>query len=250
MHNGKLTEKILSACAAIGFEFGAARHERLVRFIGELLQWSRRIHLIGKRNLEETILTQIVDSLLMLRFATEHGVVAGKGGREGCGSCDNATEIPEAVVKVADIGSGAGFPGLVWKIACPDLEVSLYERRHKPMRFLERTIALLELHGIRALGIDAARGDGAGGFDLVVSKAAGRLDLMLPIAAGVLRVGGAYVTIKGGGWAREVDSVRQPSLSLRCSETLPGGRGNVLLFDMHGVTGKEIRGGDPPQGAR
>ncbi|UCF04525.1 MAG: class I SAM-dependent methyltransferase [bacterium] len=231
MHNEKLMDKILSTCAAMGFEFDTARREQLLRFIEELLQWSGRIHLIGKRNAHDTIRMQVVDSLLMLRFAATHGVIAGEGGWKGYGSQDAATESPEGV-RVADIGSGAGFPGIIWKIASPDLDVTLYERRRKPLRFLERTIAVLGMPGIGVRGVDAARSRETGSFDVVVSKAAGRLDQLLPIAAGILRGGGMYITIKGKGWEKEADSVKPALFSLRSSEALPGGRGTALLFDI------------------
>jgi 16S rRNA (guanine(527)-N(7))-methyltransferase RsmG len=189
---------------------------KLFLFAEEVARWSGRVHLVGKKNIADTIGTLVLDSLHLIRFAEEAGAL-----REAtCGR----------KAAVADIGSGAGFPGMVWKIARPDLDVSLFERRRKPSAFLERTIAALGLEGVCVIEADAGRDGGGRSFDIVVSKAAGRLDVTVPIVEGMLRLEGAYLTIKGPGWQQEAAAVGSGALRLDSSEPLPDGRGAMLLL--------------------
>ena len=131
---------------------------------------------------------------------------------------------------MADIGSGAGFPGLVWKIVRPRLDLTLFERRLKPQLFLERIVAQLGLKGITVVGEDAASCREAGAFDLVVSKAAGRLASILPLADRLLAPGGAYITVKGRSWESELPRSAQAPLRLESAVELPEKRGAALVF--------------------
>ena len=98
-------------------------------------------------------------------------------------------------IRAADIGSGYGFPGIVWKIIRPDIDITLFERKEKAALLLERIIRNLDLSGIRVEG-EAKIGSEHEPFCLVVSKAAGRLSSMLPLAEELLTPSGSYVTIK------------------------------------------------------
>jgi 16S rRNA (guanine527-N7)-methyltransferase len=182
---------------------------RLALFLREVEYWSGKIHLVGKGSLGKSIENLLVDSLALLKTAETSGIVAEK---------------------VADIGSGAGFPGLVWKIVRPEILMTLFERRLKPQSFLGRTVARLGLVGITVIGEDAGHAGAEGAFDLLTSKAAGRLAGLLPLAERLLVPGGAYITIKGGAWEREVPRRARSAMRLETSVELPEGRGTALIF--------------------
>jgi 16S rRNA (guanine527-N7)-methyltransferase len=182
---------------------------RLALFLQEVEYWSGKIHLVGKGSLGSSLELLLVDSLALLRAAERSGISAEK---------------------VADIGSGAGFPGLAWKIVRPEIDMTLFERRLKPQSFLARTIARLGLEGVVVIGEDAARAGTAGAFDLVASKAAGRLTGILPLAERLLSPGGAYITIKGRAWEREVPRRARSAMRLETAVELPEGRGTALIF--------------------
>ena len=194
---------------------GGSSRELLARFAEEVRRWGVRTHLVGKSNIEENIMTSLLDSLHLLRFAERAGDLARKAG-DRCA--------------VADIGSGAGFPGVAWAIARPDIAIVLFERRERPRLFLERTVKLLGLEGTATAGGEAGGSERAGEFDIVISKAAGRLDIMLPVADGLLVPGGAYLTVKGGDWRGEASEAAAGSMRLEGSERLPGERGTMLRF--------------------
>ena len=200
---------VAEAMTASGIEdLPEAGRERLEIFIGEVSLWSERIHLIGRGNLVQNLRLQLLDSLLVLAAMEK--------------------EAPEPLVsegaRLADIGSGAGFPGVVWKIARPGLETVLFERRLKPHVFLERVIAVLDLCGASACGRDARTYVDKGSFDIVVSKAAGRLPQMLPLAEQLLAPGGVYVTIKGTSWGKEPAKLEGVAMELFAAPQLPKGR--------------------------
>jgi 16S rRNA (guanine(527)-N(7))-methyltransferase RsmG len=189
--------------------------DMLARFAGEVRRWSSRTHLVGKSNIEENIMISLLDSLHLLRFTERSGDLERENGSRS---------------EVADIGSGAGFPGIVWAIARPDIDLTLFERREKPRLFLERTVTLLGLEGVVSVGGEAKESERAGRYDLVISKAAGRLDAIVPMAVELLSPGGAYLTIKGEGWKDELSGAAEGPMNLATSKKLPGGRGAMLRF--------------------
>ena len=197
------------------------RRTELMRiFVREVVLWSGRIHLVGKRSIRKTISDLVVDSWLLHRFAAERGTLKSAAGDGGAGGAS----------RVADVGSGAGFPGIVWKIAQPELDISLFERREKAVRFLERVVTLMKLDGFRVRGGEAQKAHAEERFDVVVSKAAGQFPLLAPVVTRLLHEGGAYVTVKGGGWEREEEAAGATRLKLAAHKRLVTGRGTMLLF--------------------
>jgi len=199
-----------SALRRAGFE-GAAPEtvETLARYLHEVGYWSGKVHLVGKGRLGSSLELLVLDSLALLGAVEARGIAAEKA---------------------ADVGSGAGFPGLVWKIVRPGIEMTLFERRLKPQIFLERTIMKLGLGGIAVVGDDAGNAAEPGTFDIVTSKAAGRLDEMLPLAERLLSPGGTYATLKGRGWERELAGNSQSSMRMEAAIELPEKRGAALIF--------------------
>jgi len=192
--------------------FGGAPPEaarQLTRYLQEVDFWNGKMHLVGKGRLGSTLELLVFDSLALLNVADASGIAAGR---------------------VADIGSGAGFPGLIWKIVRPQLDLTLFDRRLKPQLFLNRVVAQLGLKGIAVIAEDAANSKEAGAFDLVVTKAAGRLAGILPLADRLLGAGGAYITIKGRSWESEMPQGLQSAMRLESALELPEKRGTALIF--------------------
>lgn len=210
MTGERTEERVGSALRKAGYgALAPGARKKLESYIGMVSAWSERIHLVGRSRLGGTLGLLLLDSLLLLRAAEE-------------------SALP--LHRVADIGSGAGFPGVVWKILRRDLEITLFERRRKPALFLERIVALLGLDGARVIAGDASSCREAGAFDLVVSKAAGRLGTILPLAELLLRTDGAYITIKGGSWKSEIPAPSQGAMRFDAATNLPEKRGTAILF--------------------
>lgn len=110
---------------------------------------------------------------------------------------------------IVDIGSGAGFPGLVLAIAMPQTRFDLLESVGRKCAFIERAAAKLELTNVCAVCHRAeewAAGPGAELYGGAVSRAVGRLATIVEYAAPLLRVGGLLLTWKG---RREIEEERE-----------------------------------------
>jgi 16S rRNA (guanine527-N7)-methyltransferase len=108
--------------------------------------------------------------------------------------------------KVIDIGSGAGFPGIVVGIARPDLRVTLLDSRQKKVSFLEDVIQGLALSNMSAV---AARVEDYGAshrneFDYVVARAMARLDVLVEYAMPLLRKNGYLLSMKSEKTQEEI----------------------------------------------
>lgn len=101
---------------------------------------------------------------------------------------------------VVDIGSGAGFPGLVLALALPAASFDLVEATARKCAFLERVIAAVGIANARvvcARAEDWAAGEGVGAYEAAVVRAVGRLPTLLEYAAPLLSPGGVLVAWKG-----------------------------------------------------
>jgi len=99
---------------------------------------------------------------------------------------------------VADLGSGAGVPGLPLAIALADASVALVESAARKCAFLERAVAACEVANARVIHARAeAWPDGLGVFDLVTARALAPLEVVAEYAAPLLTIGGSLVAWRG-----------------------------------------------------
>lgn len=102
--------------------------------------------------------------------------------------------------RIADIGSGAGFPGLVLAAALPRAEVDLIESIGRKCEFMRRAIGaagLANAHVVNERSEELAAGTGRELYDAVTARAVGRLSTLAELASPLLRDGGALVAWKG-----------------------------------------------------
>lgn len=142
--------------------------------------------------------------------------------------------------RVADIGSGGGFPGLVLAIARPEGSYTLIESNQKRAYFLEEVVHALHLDHV---GIVRARAEDVGrdsvhreGYDLALSRAVAPLPVSLEYCLPLTRVGGKCLAMKGPQADREIErsSHALAELRARIIETrqlaLPQGMGARTLL--------------------
>lgn len=123
-------------------------------------------------------------------------------------NCGVVAELLEPGERVADIGSGAGLPGLALAIAKPGLHVVLIESLLRRTEFLRMAVAGLELdvEVVRGRAEDAAVRQSVGEFDIVASRAVAALDKVTRWSLPLLRPGGRMLAIKG---ERAHDEIRE-----------------------------------------
>lgn len=110
--------------------------------------------------------------------------------------------VPELrrAASIADIGAGAGFPGLVLAAALPDARVELIEASKRKAALIGRLAEAMGLRNARAVHARAeewAAGDGREAFEVVTARAVGTLAVLVEYSAPLLSVGGALVAWKG-----------------------------------------------------
>lgn len=188
----------------LGLSLAGPRIEQLERYFQELKKWNSRFNLVAQADDRQLVETHFLDSLTLLPLldpCPEPGLV--------------------------DVGSGAGFPGLVLKIARPDLLVTLVEPRQKRTAFLRQVIRALGLQGIqvREARLEKAAPEFAewhNHIPLFTSRAftaiAGFLELCEPFTA----PGGRVICMKGRKAEAELAEWReqQPGSPFTLTETV------------------------------
>jgi 16S rRNA (guanine527-N7)-methyltransferase len=111
-----------------------------------------------------------------------------------------------AAGRIADIGSGAGFPGLALAVALPVAEVNLVESQRRKCGFLERVRLAAEVENARVVPVRAEEWrDGISHHDLVVARALAAQPVVLEYAAPLLKASGALVDWRGKRVPEEED---------------------------------------------
>jgi 16S rRNA (guanine527-N7)-methyltransferase len=111
--------------------------------------------------------------------------------------------------RIADIGSGAGFPGLVLAVAKSQAEVDLIESVGRKCEFMQRAIeasGISNAHVINARSEELATGEGREAYEVVTARAVGRLSTLAELASPLLKKDGVLVAWKG---KRDPDEERQ-----------------------------------------
>lgn len=155
----------------------------------------------------------------------EHGIVLGLIGpleparlwsRHVLNSGLLAAFLPQGAT-VADVGSGAGLPGLVLAAARPDLRVVLIEPMERRVAWLEEESARLGLENVvveRSRAEDAAPAR----FDVVTARAVGALTGLLPITAPLAKPGGRLALLKGAAVDAELAKAEKVVRRLRLTD--------------------------------
>ena len=173
-----LVEKVVSG---LGLRLSERQIEQLATHFALLVHWNRKINLTGLRRPEDIAVRHFEESLFLVKLLAQVGT-----GLEACPACPERSRrkrgrrtgtdspAPELAGLLVDVGSGAGFPGLPIKIACPAVTAVLLEPTTKKVAFLKEVIRSCELRGIEARAErleQAARGELAGRASLVTLRA-------------------------------------------------------------------------------
>lgn len=144
---------------AVSGMFSPPNRENLAVFLEELFRWNPQLGLVSKKDTSTVVIRLVEQSVRIWDLVS--------------GSIGDARA--RTVRRILDIGAGGGFPGFVWKLLVPRLEVVLVERKTRKTVFLERVIARAGLAGVEILAVDvreiARQGGHRGSFDLAVMMA-------------------------------------------------------------------------------
>jgi 16S rRNA (guanine527-N7)-methyltransferase len=150
-----------------GSILSASQLQNISTYIDVLIRWNARMNLTAVRDPEEIVTRHFGESL----FAARHLFPA------------NAVELePSPALRVADLGSGAGFPGFPIKIWVPDVRLTLIESNQKKAVFLREVVRALTLTNVDVFAGRAEHLPDAQA-DLVTLRAVEHFDAALPVAA-------------------------------------------------------------------
>ena len=143
----------------------------LLEYIALLDRWNRAYNLTAVRDPREMLTRHLLDSLAMHPFV-------------------DASPL-------ADLGTGAGLPGIPLAIARPGLSVALVESNGKKARFLREVVRTLGLSGVRVLESRAEAVDEPGRYALITARALDRLAGIIAVGGHLLAPGGRLLAMKG-----------------------------------------------------
>ena len=162
-------------------------------YIDILQRWNARINLTAIRNPEEIVTRHFGESL----FAARHLFPAHEREEHSLSRAGSPLETVRASVPVvADIGSGAGFPGIPIKLWTPEISLTLIESNHKKATFLRELTRALTIKDVK---IQNTRAESLApcSFDVVTFRAVERFQSILSVAAGLVDPRGRLALLIG-----------------------------------------------------
>jgi 16S rRNA (guanine527-N7)-methyltransferase len=183
-----------AACHALGLpDLHDEAINNLFVYFKELKRWSQKINLIARKATESEILEKhFLDSLTLLPL------------------------LDGEKKHLLDIGTGAGFPGLVCKAVKPELQLTLVEPRQKRVAFLSHITRTLKLQDVSILDCrveDESRLPSEGNFTHITSRAVSELKVFLGMSSRFMKPGVEVICMKGPKWKEELMALEETALS-------------------------------------
>ncbi|MBR4769013.1 MAG: 16S rRNA (guanine(527)-N(7))-methyltransferase RsmG [Lachnospiraceae bacterium] len=207
------TEKILTVFLGAGIVLDARSAERLDVYYETLVETNRVMNLTAVTEFNEVLYKHFLDSAYLFK-------ILGSEAFQG--------------KQLVDVGTGAGFPGMVLKIVRPELDLTLLDALEKRIGFLNNTASLLSLSGITFVHARSEDAGKAGSsmrekFDVSTARAVAELRVLAEYCLPLTRVGGVFVSYKGPEAADEVERSRH------AIEVLGGTVENVMEYTLPGT---------------
>ena len=180
-------QSIVPLCAKFGVELDDDKCKKLNLYGNLLLEWNEKINLTAITEPEAVLYKHFYDCMLFLK---------------NCNIPQNATLI--------DVGTGAGFPGMVLKIVRPDLDITLLDSLNKRLVFLNEVIAALGLQKIKTVHMRAEEAGKSKAhrekYDIATARAVAALPVLLEYCVPLVKVGGSFVAMKGPSAEEEAEN--------------------------------------------
>jgi len=185
-------EKLESGAEKLGLRLTPRQLEQFQLYYQELIEWNRRLNLTAITDYDEVQVKHFLDSLTVVQ----------------------ALKLPLSKgMKLIDVGTGAGIPGIPLKMLLPEIELVLLDATKKKASFLEHITEKLR---IKSTGVVVGRAEEVAHrpeyrqqFDLVLSRAVAGLSTLVELTLPFCAVGGRFIAQKKGSIQAEVQAARQ-----------------------------------------
>jgi 16S rRNA (guanine527-N7)-methyltransferase len=188
-------ERLNEGAQVLGLHLGAEQQAAFQGYYEELVAWNQKFNLTAITEYEQVQIRHFLDSLSCL-LAEEVRIALGQ---------------PNA--RLIDVGTGAGFPGVPLKIACPGIRLTLLEATGKKVTFLEHLVGCL---GLKRVTTIKARAEELAHdpayrqqYDLVLARAVADLPVVVEYTLPFCKLGGWVVAQKGEAGAAEAWSAEE-----------------------------------------
>jgi 16S rRNA (guanine527-N7)-methyltransferase len=173
-----LDELLGTGAKQLGIALSDEQIGHCLRYLELLMEWNGRMNLTAIRDPHEALVKHFLDSMAVLPLLPE-----------------------QRGLRLVDVGTGAGFPGLTLKILRPDLDLLLLDSLRKRLTFLDAVVSELGLKGVQTLH---SRAEDAGRnpayrekFDIVTARAVAELGKLAGYCLPLCRVNGRFIAMKG-----------------------------------------------------
>lgn len=164
-------EEFIEECKKINIDINNEQLNKLDKFYHLMIEWNEKINLTRITEEKEVYLKHFYDSLTL-----------------------NKVVDLKKIKTLCDVGTGAGFPGIVLKIIFPDIKITLIDSLQKRVNYLNTIIKELELNNIEAIH---TRGeDFKGKYDVVTSRAVANVEKLMDYTMHLVSKEGIFVAMK------------------------------------------------------
>ncbi len=208
--------------ADFGLELNETAIERLKKYSALLREWNEKMNLTAITDPDEIVIKHFLDCLMIFKNS----------------------QIPEGA-RVIDVGTGAGFPGMVMKIARPDISLTLLDSLNKRLTFLSEVLKELNLDA----EIVHARAEEGGRkpelrekFDIATARAVAKLNILAEYCMPYVKVGGCFIAMKGPSAPEETAAAERAIKKLgggeikNYQENLPNGGGERVFCQVKKIS--------------
>lgn len=168
-------EEFITAAKELGISITDKQLEQLNKYYKALVEWNKRINLTSITEENDVYLKHFYDSLTLFK---EYDLTKD--------------------ISLCDVGTGAGFPGIVLKIVFPNLKITLVDSLQKRLKFLDYVIKLLNLKDVELVHerMEDYSKQNEEKFDIITSRAVAKTKILVEISFKALKISGHLILMK------------------------------------------------------
>jgi 16S rRNA (guanine527-N7)-methyltransferase len=178
-HPSSQADGLSAGLHALGLTLTAAQQTQLLDYMALIQKWTKVYNLTAVRDPAEMLTHHLLDSLAIIAPLRHH-----------------TQNVPQ---RLLDVGAGAGLPGVVVAICCPEIQVTCVDTVAKKAAFIQQAAGTLKLPNLRGLHarVENLAAAGEAAFDIITSRAFASLADFCAWSGSSLKEGGAWMAMKG-----------------------------------------------------